>query len=81
MFFSYQKSPIRLWWRRQVFYWRRLSPTWLVIIVLCIIFLIAKTPYPFSAEYNQIPIDQNVHWNNVKDTLALKEKVMYLSFK
>ncbi|CAF5099203.1 unnamed protein product, partial [Rotaria sp. Silwood1] len=75
MHFSYHKSYIRLWWRRQVFRFRRLSPIWFVIIFTCILFLIIMVPNPFSAQYRRISIDQDVHWKNVKEILEVKEQI------
>jgi hypothetical protein len=80
MRFSYNKSPVRLWWRRQVFRLRQLSSIWLVLIIICILCLITITPNPFSAQYSRIPIDQDVHWNNVDELLKVKDQVRLLIF-
>jgi hypothetical protein len=80
MRFSYHKSPVRLWWRRQVFRFRQLSPIWLVLVFICILCLISIGPNPFSAQYSRIPIDQDVYWNNVNELLKVKDQVRPLIF-
>ncbi|CAF2488371.1 unnamed protein product [Rotaria sp. Silwood2] len=75
MHFSKHKLPIRLWWRRQLFRLRRVSRMWFVIVFICTLFLIIMVPNPFSAQYSRIPIDQDVHWKNVKEILEVKAQV------
>ncbi len=75
MHFSYHKSPIKLWWRRQVFRLRRFSPIWFILTIISILFLLIFVPNPFSARYTRIPRNQDVEWNNVNEILQIKEQV------
>jgi len=75
MYSSYHKSPIRLWWRRQIFYFRRLSPIWLIGVSICILFLIIIAVKPFSSQYSRITINQNIQWDNINEILQIKEQV------
>ena len=78
MHFSYhKKSSIRLWWRRQLFRFQRLSFIWFIGAFICILFLIIISPNPFSSQYSRIHINQNVEWDNVQELLQLKEQVNY----
>jgi hypothetical protein len=80
MRFSYYKSYVRLWWRRQVFHLRQLSSIWFFLAFICILCLITIEPNPFSSQYSPIPIDQDVYWNNVNELLTVKEQVRLLIF-
>jgi hypothetical protein len=75
MYSSYHKSPLRLWWRRQIFHFRRLSPIWLLGISICILFIILIVLKPFSSQYRRTAINQNVQWDNINEILQIKEQV------
>ncbi|CAF1036651.1 unnamed protein product [Adineta steineri] len=73
MSFSYHKSPIRLWWRRQqLFRYRRISFIWFIFVFICILIV----PNPFSAEYSRIAINQDIQWNSINETLQIKEQIL-----
>lgn len=80
MHYSSKKSFIRLWWRRQLFWLRHLSPLWLFISLIVILNTVFVVPNPFSAEYSRIPLDQDVLWDNVNEILEAKEQVRHHTF-
>jgi hypothetical protein len=77
MDFWHHKSPIRLWWRRQTFRLRQMSPIKLIFIFICILSLIIILPNPFSSQYQPLPINQDAHWNNIDELLKFKEQVSH----
>jgi hypothetical protein len=75
------KSPMRLWWRRQAFYLRQWSSIKLILVFICILSLIIIIiSNLFSAQYNQLSINQDAHWNNIDELLKIKEEVCLLKY-
>jgi hypothetical protein len=76
---SYLQPSVRLWWRRQVFYLRRLPFKWFVLVLICILLLITNVPNPFSSKYTRISIIQDEQWDNINELIQIKEQVDVLT--